>query len=60
MAQQKFRTVQPPKLGDTLSVYGFPAKVVKLHGMGTVDAEAANGQWYRVTGLPMVPMQVPV
>ncbi len=51
------KMIHPPKLGDTVSVYGHPAKVVKLLGMGTVEAER-DGKRYRVSGFPLVSMPV--
>lgn len=40
-----------PKIGQTIVVYGVTCTIVKIHPFGTVDVEAPNGRYYRVTGL---------
>lgn len=52
--------LRKPRLGDVVSAYGRPAKIVKLHGMGTVDAMAADGKYYRITGLPIADIDIPM
>lgn len=52
--------LRKPRLGDTVNVFGGrTARVVKLHGMGTVDAETSDGKRYRVTGLPIMDIDIP-
>ena len=51
--------LRKPKIGDTVNVFGRTARVVKLHGMGTVDAETSDGKRYRVTGLPIMDIDIP-
>lgn len=52
--------LRKPRLGDVVSAYGRPAKIMKLHGMGTVDAQTADGKWYRITGLPIADIDIPM
>ena len=40
-----------PTIGQTITVYGQICTIVKVHPFGTIDVVAANGRYYRVTGL---------
>lgn len=39
------------RVGDVLTVHGKPARIYKVHPLGTFDVETADGRTFRVTGL---------
>ena len=41
-----------PQVGWGITVHGIRCVITKVHGYGTVDAQAPDGQVWRVTGLP--------
>lgn len=44
----------PPRVGQTMTVYGKPATIIKVHPFGTVDVRTESGKYFRVTGLPFI------
>lgn len=43
------RTV--PQIGQTVTIYGQPARIIAVYRLGTIDVQLAGGQCYRLTGL---------
>jgi hypothetical protein len=40
-----------PEIGDSVTVYGYDATVVRIYPLGTIDVERADGKRIRMTGL---------
>lgn len=43
-----------PRVGQKVLVRGVTCIIRIIHAAGTVDVEAPDGSWYRVSGLPFV------
>lgn len=48
-----------PYVGQSVNVQGVPCRISAVHPAGTIDATAANGRTWRLTGLAFSSRSVP-